>query len=181
MPTNGGLAAVEQPQQCFIGLGSNLGDGQTNLLAAWQRLGQVRGLSLLRLSSPYRTEPVGLATKHWFTNAVGEIATILSPTELLAALLAVETELGRDRTLTRDRPVDLDLLYYGDLMLNSQALTVPHPQLAKRLFVLAPLAELAPEHVHPLLGRTSLELCRALPAPAGVERQAWRGGEKVNG
>ena len=181
MPTSGGLAAVEKPQSCFIGLGSNLGDGQSKLLAAWQRLGKVAGISLVRLSSPYRTEPVGLATEHWFTNAVGEITTTLSPPELLVAMLAIETELGRDRTLTRDRPVDLDLLYYGEMMIHSQAMTVPHPQLAKRLFVLAPLAELAPEHVHPLLGRTSLELCRALPVLAGVERQAWRGGEGVDG
>ncbi|MFA7384541.1 MAG: 2-amino-4-hydroxy-6-hydroxymethyldihydropteridine diphosphokinase [Desulfurivibrionaceae bacterium] len=172
---------MKNQQQAFIGLGSNLGDGQSNLLAAWQRLGVTAGISLLRLSSPYRTAPVDLATEHWFTNAVGEITTTLSPPSLLAAMLAIETELGRDRTLTRDRPVDLDLLYYGDLMLNSPTLTVPHPQLAKRLFVLAPLAELAPEHVHPLLGRTSLALCRALPAQSGVERQAWRDGERVDG
>ena len=165
---------MEKPRQAFIGLGSNLGDGQANLIDAWQRLGETTGISLIRLSSPYRTEPVGLDTDHWFTNAVGEIATTLSPTELLAAMLAIEAELGRDRTLTRDRPVDLDLLYYGDLMIQSHTLTVPHPHIADRLFVLAPLAELAPEHVHPILGRTSLELCRELGDQAGVERQEWR-------
>ncbi|MFA6498999.1 MAG: 2-amino-4-hydroxy-6-hydroxymethyldihydropteridine diphosphokinase [Desulfurivibrionaceae bacterium] len=168
-------------QRCFIGLGSNLGDGQANLLAAWQRLGQVPGISLIRLSSPYRTEPVGLATDHWFTNAVGEITTTLSPAVLLGAMLAIEADLGRDRTLTRDRPVDLDLLYYGDLMIDSQVLTVPHPQIANRLFVLAPLAELAPKHVHPILGRTSLELCDELRWQAGVERQAWRERERFDG
>jgi 2-amino-4-hydroxy-6-hydroxymethyldihydropteridine diphosphokinase len=166
---------VKTPQQAFIGLGSNLGDGQTNLIEAWHRLGQVAGISLIRLSSPYRTEPVGMDTEHWFTNTVGEICTSLSPTELLAAMLAIETDLGRDRALTQDRPVDLDLLYYGDLMIQSQALTVPHPRIAHRLFVLAPLAEIAPTHVHPLLGRTSLELFQALGSQAGVERQAWRG------
>jgi 2-amino-4-hydroxy-6-hydroxymethyldihydropteridine diphosphokinase len=169
---------MEKPQQAFIGLGSNLGDGQDNLLAAWQRLGKVTGISLIRLSSPYRTAPVGLDTDHWFTNAAGEIATTLSPVELLAAMLAIETNLGRDRTLTQDRPVDLDLLYYGDLMINSPTLTVPHPRIAERLFVLAPLAELAPEHPHPLLGRTSLELCRQLRDRAGVEQQAWRSRER---
>ncbi len=161
-------------QHAFIGLGSNLGDTQTNLLNAWQQLGQMAGISLIRLSSPYRTQPVGLATDHWFTNAVGEIFTTLSPTELLAAMLAIETKLGRDRTLTQDRPVDLDLLYYGDAMLHSPTLTVPHPRIADRLFVLAPLAEIAPAQVHPLLGRTSLELCRALGTQAGVERREWR-------
>jgi 2-amino-4-hydroxy-6-hydroxymethyldihydropteridine diphosphokinase len=173
--------SVEKSQQAFIGLGSNLGDGHANLIAAWQRLGEVAEVSLNKLSSPYRTKPVGLDTDHWFTNAVGEITTTLSPVELLAAMLTIETELGRDRTLTQDRPVDLDLLYYGDLMINSPTLTVPHPQIANRLFVLAPLAELAPEHLHPLLGRTSLELCRELGEQAGVEQQEWRSRERRDG
>ena len=169
---------MEKPQQCFIGLGSNLGDGQANLLAAWQRLGQVPGITLTRLSSPYRTEPVDLDTEHWFTNSVGEITTTLSPTKLLTAMLAIEAELGRDRTLTKDRPVDLDLLFYGNMMLHSPSLTVPHPQIANRLFVLAPLTELAPEFVHPVLGRTSLALYRELTNRAVVERQEWRSRER---
>lgn len=169
---------MEKLQQAFVGLGSNLGNGQGNLLAAWQRLGKVAGISLHRLSSPYRTEPVGMETDHWFTNAVGEITTSLSPAELLAVMLAIETDLGRDRSLTKDRPVDLDLLYYGDLMLNSQVLTLPHPRIANRLFVLAPLAELVPEHLHPVLGRTSGELCRELHTSARVERQEWQGTEQ---
>ena len=164
---------MKNQQQAFIGLGSNLGDGQANLIDAWQRLGEVAGITLNRLSRPYRSEPIGLDTNHWFTNAVGEIFTSLSPTELLTAMLAIETKLGRDRALTQDRPVDLDLLYYGDLMLQSQTLTVPHPRIAERLFVLAPLAELAPEHVHPILGRTSLVLLRELRGQT-VERQEWR-------
>jgi len=171
---------VKNQQQCFIGLCSNLGDGQANLIAAWQRLGQMAEISLQGLSSPYRTEPVGMDTEHWFTNAVGEIFTSLSPTELLAALLAIETDLGRNRALTQDRPVDLDLLYYGDLMIQSKTLTVPHPQIAHRLFVLAPLAELAPKHVHPVLGRTSLDLCGELRDRAGVERQEWRNKESFS-
>jgi len=171
---------MKKQQQAFIGLGSNLGDGQANLIGAWQRLGQVTGITLASLSSPYRTAPVGLDTEHWFTNAVGEILTSLSPVELLATMLAIEADLGRDRTLTRDRPVDLDLLYYGDLMIQSRTLIVPHPRLANRLFVLAPLAELAPEHVHPILGRTSLDLCGELQGQTGVERQELRSMERFD-
>ncbi|MCX5877454.1 MAG: 2-amino-4-hydroxy-6-hydroxymethyldihydropteridine diphosphokinase [Deltaproteobacteria bacterium] len=165
---------MKNQQQAFIGLGSNLGDGQANLIDAWQRLGAVAGISLNRLSSPYRTEPVGMDTDLWFTNAVGEICISLSPMELLTAMLTIETDLGRDRALTQDRPVDLDLLYYGDLMIQSQELIVPHPQIAHRLFVLAPLAEIAPEYVHPILGRTSLDLCDELRTQTEVERQEWR-------
>lgn len=160
-------------QQAFIGLGSNLGQGRANLLAAWQRLGQVDGVRCLRLSSPYRTEPIGMDTAHWFTNAVGEVATSLAPHSLLFALLAIETEMGRDRNASADRPVDLDLLTHGTLTLQTESLTLPHPRMASRLFVLAPLAELAPGHVHPESGRTALQLCQEQEPGQKVERQEW--------
>lgn len=157
----------------FIGLGSNLGDGAANLLAAWQRLGEVADITTLRLSSPYRTEPVGMVTDHWFTNAVGELATILAPEQLLDAMLGIEASMGRDRSRTRDRAVDLDLLAYDDLVLETPRLIVPHPELANRLFVLAPLVELAPEWRHPVLGRTAKALMAGLTHPEEVERLAW--------
>jgi len=160
-------------EQAFIGLGSNLGCGRANLHAAWQRLGRVSGVRCLRLSSPYRSEPVGMATAHWFTNAVGEIETSLGPQPLLAALLAIEADMGRDRNLTADRTVDLDLLYYGTLVLRTETLTVPHPEIARRLFVLAPLAELAPEHAHPLLGGTARQLCLELGQGQKVAKLEW--------
>ncbi|MGV1100904.1 2-amino-4-hydroxy-6-hydroxymethyldihydropteridine diphosphokinase [Thiovibrio sp. JS02] len=164
---------MPQAQQVFIGLGSNLGDGRRNLLAAWRRLGEIAGVETLRLSSPYRTEPVRMVTTHWFTNAVGELRTGLAPEALLAAMLRIEAEFGRDRSKTADRPLDLDLLYYGDLVLHGGSLTLPHPELANRLFVLAPLAELAPGHVHPLLGLTTRQLLETLRNSEAVERQEW--------
>lgn len=175
-----GCVQLKKQTLAFIGLGSNLGEGRANLMAAWQRLGQVSGIRLLKLSSPYLTEPVGMNSRQWFTNAVGEIVTSLAPDELLAALLAIEAELGRDRSLTRDRPVDLDLLYYGKLRLNTSSLTVPHPHLAERLFVLAPLAELAPELVHPLLGLSTMELIHNLRNQEKVERRNWPPREHLN-
>jgi len=169
---------VPDAQLAYVGLGSNLGDGRQNLLAAWQRLGELAGVETLRLSSPYLSEPVGMESRQWFTNAVGELKTSLPPEALLAAMLRIEAEFGRDRSKTVDRPLDLDLLYYEDLVMRGDFLTLPHPELANRLFVLAPLAELAPERVHPLLGRSTLALLRMLERPERVERQTWHTGKE---
>ncbi|HIJ79785.1 MAG TPA: 2-amino-4-hydroxy-6-hydroxymethyldihydropteridine diphosphokinase [Deltaproteobacteria bacterium] len=160
--------------RAFIGLGSNLGDGLTNLQTAWQRLGEVPGVRLLRLSSPYLTEPVGMVSSHWFTNGVGELATELGPHELLAAMLGIEAAMGRDRAMTKDRPVDLDLLYFGDEIIRTADLIVPHPEMARRMFVMAPLAELAPDSVHPLLKMTAAEICAQLSPAEKIEKTAWR-------
>ncbi|MFZ5774645.1 MAG: 2-amino-4-hydroxy-6-hydroxymethyldihydropteridine diphosphokinase [Thermodesulfobacteriota bacterium] len=157
----------------MIGLGSNLGDGCANLLAAWQRLGEVPGVTTRHLSSPYRSEPVGVATDHWFTNAVGEVVTSLPALALLDAMLAIETAMGRDRSLGHDRPVDLDLLDYDGQVLETPRLRLPHPELARRLFVLAPLGELDREWRHPVLGSTAQQLLVALEQPEQVERLAW--------
>lgn len=159
----------------YVGLGSNLGDGQDNILRAWRRLGEVEGVRLVQLSSPYATEPVGMESACWFTNAVGKIATELAPPALLQECLRIENEFGRDRRKTRDRRVDLDLLYYDDLVLTAAGLTVPHPGIEKRLFVLAPLAELAPELRHPVLHRTTRELLAAAAhARQGIKKKVWR-------
>lgn len=136
--------------EAFIGLGSNLGHGQKNLLTAWARLGQRAGIRLVTISRPYHTQPQDIDTARWFTNAVGMISTSLGPLEILSALLAVEAEMGRDRSQGRDRPVDLDLLFYGDEIHQTEALVLPHPELHRRLFVLEPLYELAPDLCHPV-------------------------------
>lgn len=161
--------------EAFIGLGSNLGDGQATLREAWRQLGTVPGVVLGALSSPYRTAPVGIETSHWFTNAVGSLRTELLPDKLLGALLAIEIKLGRDRAQGRDRTVDLDLLLYGAASVDLPGCVVPHPEMARRLFVLAPLSELAPQLVHPQLGRTVRDLCREVEqAGQVVERDQWR-------
>ena len=159
----------------FIGLGSNLGQGRDNLLAAWKKLAATRGITCLTLSSPYLTEPVGVATENWFTNAVGAVETRLEAEELLACLLEIETRLGRDRSLGQDRIIDLDLLYHDDLVISSPGLSLPHPEIANRLFVLAPLAEIAPDHRHPLLGLSSRRMLQNLVQEAKVKKQGWQG------
>ncbi|MDT8335315.1 MAG: 2-amino-4-hydroxy-6-hydroxymethyldihydropteridine diphosphokinase [Desulfurivibrionaceae bacterium] len=154
----------------YIGLGSNLGDGCRNLLKAWRMVGEQAGVSGLVLSSPYLTRPVVKdawlregcqLSEQWFTNAVGVLETDLSPHELLAALQTVENLLGRDRQKTVDRVADLDILYYDEQVLVDGGLQIPHPGIAERLFVLAPLEELAPDKLHPLTGKTTRQMRRA--------------------
>jgi len=150
--------------KAFIGLGSNLGDGKALLQGAWQALGDVDGIVLDGLSSPYMTAPVGMTSQHWFTNAVGRLQVLLSPLELLEVLLAVETSFGRTRDDKvfgyQDRSLDLDLLYYGNVIMDSPELTLPHPRIADRLFVLVPFAELEPDFRDGLSDKTiaSMEL-----------------------
>jgi 2-amino-4-hydroxy-6-hydroxymethyldihydropteridine diphosphokinase len=129
----------------YIGLGSNLGDREENLLAALERLSE---LGLVRASSFRETDPVGVTDQPRFLNAAAELETDLSPRDLLVKLLGIERELGRDRaaeTRWGPRTIDLDLLLYGDEVLDEPGLTVPHPRLAERRFALEPLQELAPE------------------------------------
>ena len=129
----------------YVGLGANLGDREATIREAAALIGA------RRLSQIVETEPWGLAEQPPFLNAVAEVDAVLGPEELLAALLDVEQRLGRVRTGPRwgPRTIDLDLLLYGDLELAGPRLTVPHPHLHERLFVLEPLLELAPGLVVP--------------------------------
>ena len=133
----------------FVGLGSNLGDRERNLREAVERL---RKIGVVRLSTLRDTDPVGVADQPNFLNAVAELSSELPARELLDRLLEIERELGRDRGKEErwgPRTIDLDLLLYGDEVIDEPGLTVPHPHLAERRFVLEPLHELAPELVLP--------------------------------
>ncbi|OKY76999.1 MAG: 2-amino-4-hydroxy-6-hydroxymethyldihydropteridine diphosphokinase [Desulfobulbaceae bacterium DB1] len=159
--------------RAVIGLGSNLGDGRENLLAAWKMLGAKGGRSIA-LSSPFLTEPVEMESNFFFTNAVGVLETTLPPLQLLAVMHAVEAEFGRDRAKGKDRTVDLDLLFYDELVLETDELVLPHPRIAARRFVLAPLAEIAPDLIHPLLRRTTAAMLRELDDAGGVTPMEWQ-------
>lgn len=130
----------------FIGLGSNLGERERHLEAALDRLRASDGVRVLAVSSIRETEPVGYVEQGRFLNAAVKVETTLAPSDLLALLLAIERELGRVRDGPRfgPRTLDLDLLLYGDERLEGPDLTLPHPRLAERAFVLEPLAELEP-------------------------------------
>ncbi len=157
----------------FIGLGSNLGNGPANLQEAWRRLGAGSELTPLTMSHAYRSAPVGMASVQMFTNAVGVCETRLTPQALLAKLLQTEAAMGRDRVQGRDRVIDLDILYYDDFVAQDLTLSIPHPEISKRLFVLAPLTELAPDHKHPVSGLTSREMQRRV-ADQTVEQIPWK-------
>jgi 2-amino-4-hydroxy-6-hydroxymethyldihydropteridine diphosphokinase len=141
----------------YIGLGSNLGDRAANLAAALRATNNA-GLEVVRTSSIYESEPVGVPDQQpLYLNMVAELrGNPLPPPEiLLETLQAIEQSLGRrrDRPLAA-RTIDLDLLIYGDLQLDEEALTIPHPRMHLRRFVLAPLAEIAPDEIHPVTGMT---------------------------
>jgi 2-amino-4-hydroxy-6-hydroxymethyldihydropteridine diphosphokinase len=160
----------------YIALGSNLGDRRSNLMRALEELAAAAGLQLGRRSAFYETAPVGGPPgQPPYLNAVIEAHSALSPDDLLALLLAIETRLGRVRTLPDGpRTIDLDLLFYGESVRDDPRLTLPHPRLHERLFVLEPLAEIAPGVVHPRLGKTVAQLRAALLGVTPIEATPGR-------
>jgi len=155
----------------YIGLGSNMGDKIANLNKAIGELGKVPGNKVLAVSSFYKTEPVGRVEQDWFVNAAAEIETSLTPRELLNKLLYIEKNLGRVRDVKwGPRVIDLDILLYDDLVMNEEGLSIPHPYLYERGFVLVPLAEIAPKVIHPKLKKSMSELMRGIHDNKNIEK-----------
>lgn len=129
----------------FLGLGSNLGDRESNIHEAVGRISGQHGIRVVRISSTYETAPVGYTDQPDFLNAVAEIETDLSPEDLLRVILGIEKEMGRVRNIHwGPRVIDIDLLLYDEVTMSTNALTLPHPRMLERAFVIAPLAEIAP-------------------------------------
>jgi 2-amino-4-hydroxy-6-hydroxymethyldihydropteridine diphosphokinase len=176
-------------QTAQIGMGSNLassaGPAEETLAAAALRLKSLG--RLISRSSLYSTAPVGFAEQPRFVNAVVSLETELGPRELLLGLLAIEREFGRDRTAkiaNGPRTLDLDILLLADLVINEPELTIPHPRLAERAFVLVPLNEVAPNAIDPVSGRTVSQLLYSLrqtgegepDAVFPIQSDGWRAG-----
>jgi 2-amino-4-hydroxy-6-hydroxymethyldihydropteridine diphosphokinase len=153
----------------FLGLGSNIGDRSSHLNDAIKLL----GLPIVAISSVYETEPVDYLNQSWFFNQVLQCETSFHPLKLLAECQKVEKELGRTREISKGpRTIDIDLLFYNDEILNTVDLTIPHPAIPQRRFVLVPLAEIVPDFVHPELNLTIRELLQRCPDHSEVKRIA---------
>jgi 2-amino-4-hydroxy-6-hydroxymethyldihydropteridine diphosphokinase len=154
----------------YLGIGSNLGDRRASIEAALARLAALPHTRVVTVSSLIETDPVGVTDQPRFLNAVACLETDLAPHYLLVELQSIEDQLGRVRTRRwGPRTIDLDILLYDELVIETDELTIPHPRMAERRFVLAPLAEVAPEARHPVLGRSAAQLLAALENKSGVE------------
>jgi 2-amino-4-hydroxy-6-hydroxymethyldihydropteridine diphosphokinase len=155
----------------YLSLGSNLGDRAANLREAIQRLADLG--NVVTASSFYETEPVELTAQPWFLNCVVKLDTEKMPRQLISAILSLEQSMGRQRKQKKGpRIIDIDILLFGSSVIEIPSLTIPHPKLHERRFVLEPLAEIAPDARHPVFKRSMRELRDALPPGQTVKRLA---------
>jgi 2-amino-4-hydroxy-6-hydroxymethyldihydropteridine diphosphokinase len=156
-------------KRVYLSLGSNVGDRAANLRTAINRVSSLG--DVMAVSSFYETEPVEFAAQPWFLNCAVELDTEKMPKQLLAGILDIEREMGRRRVQKKGpRTLDIDILLFGNSIIQTKGLTIPHPAMHERRFVLEPLAEIAPEAQHPVIKRTVRELRDALPPGQAVRR-----------
>lgn len=155
------------PELVYLSLGSNLGDRAANLRAAIERL--VEAGTVKATSGLYETEPVEVRDQPWFLNCVVALETGKTPRDLLAYCLAIEEEMGRRRTQDKGpRTIDIDILLFGDRVIDEPGLRIPHPAMHERRFVLEPLVEIAPGVLHPTIKKSARQLLAGLPAGQAV-------------
>jgi 2-amino-4-hydroxy-6-hydroxymethyldihydropteridine diphosphokinase len=142
----------------YLSLGSNIGERAQNIARAIALL-PAHGVRVVRKSSSYETEPVEFLAQGWFLNCVVEVETDLAPGELMRALLTIERAMGRERVAPKGpRIIDMDILLFGPLVVREKDLEIPHPRMTERRFVLVPLAEIAPDVVHPVVKKSVAEM-----------------------
>lgn len=162
----GGYGLASEPVEVYLGLGSNMGNRGNNLDKALQLLSE--RMKVDKISSVYDTEPVGNVNQPRFLNLVCRAYTRLAPLGLLTLAKAIESKLGRAGKSDAPRPIDIDILFYDDQVIQTPGLTIPHPRLTKRAFVLVPLAQIAPDLRHPVSNKTVREMLAELKGTQGV-------------
>lgn len=155
----------------YLSLGSNLGDREANLRAAIGKLDELG--QVIAVSAFFETEPVEFTAQPWFLNCAVAVRTHLMPKLFLAKVLAIEQQMGRQRTQPKGpRPIDIDVLLFGNAVISTPQLKVPHPAMHQRRFVLEPLSEIAPDVRHPVFKRSMRELLRELPREGGQVKRS---------
>lgn len=177
LPRSGNVDSIyfkqRSPMQklAYLSLGSNLGDRAANLARAIDLLGGIGEVAAI--SDIFETEPVEVSPQPWFLNCAVALSTEKLPRQLMRALLKLERSMGRRRTAggkKEPRTIDIDMLLFGKSIISTPDLTLPHPAMAQRRFVLLPLAQIAPDALHPVLNRSVRELAEQLPASSGEVR-----------
>jgi 2-amino-4-hydroxy-6-hydroxymethyldihydropteridine diphosphokinase len=157
-------------REVFLGLGSNQGDKHQNLQSSLDKISQKIG-AIMGTSSFYKTQPWGNLNQDFFVNQVIRIWTELQPKEILQEIISIESELGRVRTEKwGSRIIDIDILYYGNLIIDNEEIQIPHAELTERRFVLVPLVEIAPDFLHPIFKLSNKELLEFCEDKLTVEK-----------
>ncbi len=166
------VTGIGHKSKVYLGLGSNIGNKEANV--AWALKLLPDHVAVSEVSSIYESEPVGFKEQPWFVNAVCSAYTDLPAPQLLDYLKHIESQMGRIMSF-KDAPrvIDIDILFYDDQVINTPDLTIPHPRIAERAFVLLPLSELNPLLLHPTRARTVAQLLSALTAPERVRKRKW--------
>lgn len=164
--------SIGRKSRIYLGLGSNIGNKESNVARALQLLPEQ--VTVGEVSSIYESEPVGFKDQPWFVNVVCSAYTDLSPRKLLEYLKHIEGQMGRIMSFKNSpRVIDIDILFYGDQIVDTPELIIPHPRIAERAFVLQPLSELDPLLFHPVKAQTVAQLLTALDEPERVKKRKW--------